>query len=179
MASPCSALTRCVVPLSLSFLLHPSLPHLGKSLTDLSDTPLFSSVVRDAGVLGIKAQLSLLADHETTASSCMGPVGLRKEKGKRVLCCGKEFCIQERPGWCLFQRVKCFKGICLKTVTSTHLPVVVALLVLSKSHLILPITSKMGFWTKILLILCNPVLRWLPQIAAFFNFIWCLTSVFQ
>lgn len=79
MASPCSALTRCVVPLSLSFLLHPSLPHLGKSLTDLSDTPLFSSVVRDAGVLGIKAQLSLLADHETTASSCMGPVGLRQE----------------------------------------------------------------------------------------------------
>lgn len=133
MASPCSALTRCVVPLSLSFLLHPSLPHLGKSLSDLSDASLFSSVVGDAGVLGIKAQLSLLADHETTAAICMGSVGLGKEKDKGVLCCGKEFCIQERPGWCLFQRVKCLKGSWLKTVTSTHLPVVVSLLILSES----------------------------------------------
>lgn len=103
----------------------------------LSDASLFSSVVGDAGVLGIKALLSLLADHETTASICMGPVGLRNEKGKRVLCCGKEFCIQERPGWhlfCgLFQRVKCLKGIYLKTVATTHMPVVVSLLVLSES----------------------------------------------
>lgn len=106
MASPCSALTRCVVPLYLSFLLHPSLPHLGKSLTDLSDASLFSSVVGDAGVSGIKAQMSLLADHETTASICMGPVGLGKEKGKRVLCCGKKFCIQERPGWLLVPKDK-------------------------------------------------------------------------
>lgn len=60
-----------------------------------------------------------------------------EREGKRVLCCGKESWIQEGRGWHLFcdlsQRVKCLKGICLKTVATTHLPVVVPLLILSNT----------------------------------------------
>lgn len=66
----------------------------------------------------------LLADHEPTASICMGPIGLGKEEGKRVLYCGKQFCIQERPGWYVFWNL---------LENCSNLPVVVSLLVLSVS----------------------------------------------
>lgn len=63
----------------VSYIPSASLPAPPWQVSNWPLSCLFGQQCGEGCRLEIKAQLSLLADHETTASICMGPVGLRQE----------------------------------------------------------------------------------------------------
>lgn len=207
MASPRSALTRCVVPLPSSTFL-PALPWEAPKLTiTVCVTSLFSSVAGDAGGLG-----SPPGDESTVGSSGWSPdhschlCGASRSwerESKIVLCCGKGSWPRTGQGAiCAVVSTKrqnfpetgsgdginccgdwgtCFpnevSGSCLKTIATTKSLVVVSLLVLSKSHLIFH-WQNWVWETNASELFGIQFWGWSPQLPASFSFLSCLTYVF-